>query len=237
MKSIKMNNLKYAGRMSLVLFAGIILFSCKSHNHPGKKIFRYNEATGIASLDPAFAKNQSVMWAIHQLYNTLVEVDENMQIRPALAKSWNFSPDNLSINFHLRNDVFFHDDAVFQNGRGRKLIAEDVVYSFNRIIDVNTASPGAWIFNGRVEGVSPFLAPDDSTFTIKLIRPFQPILGMLSMQYCSIVAKEAVDKYGNDFRRHPVGTGPFIFTAWEEGQALILTKNNHYYEKDSSGYA
>jgi oligopeptide transport system substrate-binding protein len=58
----------------------------------------------------------------------------------------------------------------------------------------------------------------------------------LSMQYCSIVAKEAVENYGKDFRRHPVGTGPFAFTAWEQGQALILKKNDHYYEKDSSGY-
>src|SRR6187399_1779757 len=106
--------------------------SCNSHNHPGKKIFRYNQAEGIASLDPAFAKNQSVMWAIHQLYNTLVEVDEHMEIKPALAKSWEFSDDNLHITFHLRTDVFFHDDAVFPAGKGRKLIAADVVYSFQR---------------------------------------------------------------------------------------------------------
>ncbi len=55
------------------------------------------------------------------------------------------------------------------------------------------------------------------------------------MQYCSIVAKEAVDFYGNDFRRHPVGTGPFSFVAWEEGQALILKKNDNYFEKDETG--
>ena len=138
--------------------------------------------------------------------------------------------------FHLRSDVFFHDDAVFVNGKGRKLNATDVVYSFNRIIDANTASPGAWIFNSRVDTVLPFSAIDDSTFRIKLVKPFQPILGILSMQYCSIVAKEAVEKYGKDFRRHPVGTGPFAFTAWEEGQALILKKNDHYFETDSSGY-
>jgi peptide/nickel transport system substrate-binding protein len=56
------------------------------------------------------------------------------------------------------------------------------------------------------------------------------------MQYCSIVPKEAIDKYGNDFRRHPVGTGPFRFVAWEEGQALVLARNPHYFEKDSGGY-
>ena len=67
------------------------------------------------------------------------------------------------------------------------------------------------------------------------MRPYQPILGILSMQYCSIVAPEAVKKYGSSFRQHPVGTGPFQFVAWEEGQALILTKNENYFEQDSSG--
>jgi peptide/nickel transport system substrate-binding protein len=123
-----------------------ILFSCSHHRHPEKKIFRYNEQTGIASLDPAFAKNQSIMWAIHQLYNTLIEVDENMHLKPSLAKSWEISPDNLRFVFHLRTDVNFHDDAAFANGMGRKLTAGDVVFSFNRIIDKNVASPGAWIF-------------------------------------------------------------------------------------------
>ncbi len=222
----------------LVFIATCFFFnSCNTHKHPGKKIFRYNEATGIASLDPAFAKNQSIMWAVHQLYSTLVEVDGYMRVSPSLAKNWEFSADNRVIIFHLRNDVFFHDDAAFPNGQGRKLVAGDVVYSFQRIIDKNTASPGAWIFNSRVDSLAPFRALDDSTFEIKLLRPFQPILGMLSMQYCSIVAKEAVDKYGKDFRRHPVGTGPFSFTAWEEGQALILKRNDHYFEKDSSGHA
>ena len=68
----------------------VTLCGCKSHVHHDKKIFRYNEATGIGSLDPAFAKNQSIMWPVHQLYNTLVEVDVNMQITPSLARSWDF---------------------------------------------------------------------------------------------------------------------------------------------------
>ncbi len=214
----------------------LAIFSCNDHRHPDKNIFHYNQADGIASLDPAFSKNQSVMWAIHQLYNTLVEVDENLKMRPALAKSWEFSGDHLAIVFHLRNDVFFHNDAAFKNGIGRKLTAADVVFSFERLMDRNTASPGSWIFNSRVDSTLPFQAVNDSTFRIQLLKPFQPILGMLSMQYCSVVAKEAVVFYGKDFRRHPVGTGPFLFTVWEEGQALILKKNNYYFEKDSSGY-
>jgi peptide/nickel transport system substrate-binding protein len=113
--------------------------------------------------------------------------------------------------------------------------ATDVVYSLRRIIDPKTASSGAWIFNGRIDTIAPFTALNDSIFQLKLLRPFQPILGILSMQYCSILPKEAVEKYGIEFRRHPVGTGPFRFVSWEEGQALILHKNKLYWEKDSAG--
>ena len=214
---------------------GLWLTACISHQHPDKKIFRYNESSGLASLDPAFAKNKQVMWATHQLYNTLIEIDSNMQMQPSLATHWNISEDNLTFTFILRNDVFFTDDACFTNGKGRKLTAHDVEYSFKRIVDKNTASPGAWIFNNRVDSVNGFTAIDDTTFQLKLIQPFQSILGILSMQYCSIIAKEAVEKYKSDFRRHPVGTGPFSFVAWEEGQALILKRNEHYFERDIEG--
>lgn len=217
-------------------FVMILLASCSSRTKADKKIFRYNESTGIASLDPAFAKNQSIMWAVHQLYSTLVEVDQNLEIKPLLAKSWSFSPDKRSIVFQLRRDVFFHDDPVFPGGKGRRVTATDVQYSFNRILDKNTASPGAWVFNNRVDSIQPFNAPNDSTFEVRLLRPFHPIIGILSMQYCSVVPREAVEKYGVDFRSHPVGSGPFSFVAWEEGQALVLKKNQRYFEKDSSGY-
>ncbi len=212
-----------------------IFFSCKNHSHSDKAIFRYNESSGLASLDPAFAKNKQVMWAVHQLYNTLVEIDSNMQIVPSLAKRWDISKDNLTFTFYLKDNIYFTDDACFEKAKGRKLTAQDVAYSFNRIVDKNTASPGAWIFNNRVDSVNGFKAINDSVFQLKLQRPFQSILGILSMQYCSIVPHEAVEKYGTDFRRHPVGTGPFQFVAWEEGQALILKKNENYFEKDAAG--
>ncbi|OQY95472.1 MAG: ABC transporter substrate-binding protein [Sphingobacteriales bacterium UTBCD1] len=219
----------------LLITACILMISCYNKNKEERNVFHYNETTGIASLDPAFAKNQSIMWAVHQLYNTLVEVDQNLNIVPSLAKSWDVSDDRLVWTFHLRDDVFFHDDPVFPDGKGRKMTASDVVYSLLRIIDKETASPGAWIFNRKVDSLHPFTAVDDTTFQVRLIQPFKPMLGILSMQYCSVIAKEAVNKYGNDFRSHPVGTGPFQIVAWEEGQALVLKKNAHYFEKDSSG--
>ncbi|HSV10690.1 MAG TPA: ABC transporter substrate-binding protein, partial [Hanamia sp.] len=219
--------------LSLPFF--VFLMSSCSHHEKVKNIFHYNEQSGIATLDPAFAKNQSIMWAVHQLYNTLVQIDNNMNLVPSLAKSWDESDDNLTFTFHLRNDVFFQDNDAFPNAKGRKMTATDVVYSFQRIMDKNTASSGAWIFNGRVDTIEPFKAIDDTTFQLKLLKPFHPILGVMSMQYCSIVPKEVVEKYGKDFRRHPCGTGPFELVAWEEDQAMVMKKNPNYFEKDSAG--
>ncbi|MDQ2862384.1 MAG: ABC transporter substrate-binding protein, partial [Bacteroidota bacterium] len=152
------------------------LSSCKQHQR-NKNIFHYNEQSGIATLDPAFAKNQSIMWAVHQIYSTLIQTDDSLRLVPSLAKSWDISVDNLTYTFHLRNDVFFQDNEAFPNGKGRKMTAADVAYSFNRILDVNTASSGAWIFNNRVDSLHPFTAIDDTTFQVKLVAPFHPILG------------------------------------------------------------
>lgn len=220
-----------------MLGACLLLAACNNSSSSKKKIFHYNEVTGIASLDPAFAKNQSIMWAVHQLYNTLVETDDNLNMVPSLAKSWDVSADRKEYIFHLRTDVFFHDNDAFPGGKGRKMTARDVLYSFTRIIDKNTASSGAWIFNNRVDASTGFTVLNDSTFRLQLLRPFNPVLGLLSMQYCAVVPKEVVEKYGKDFRSHPCGTGPFKMIAWEEGQAMVMVKNEHYFEKDSLGNA
>lgn len=175
------------------------------------------------------------MWAVHQLYNTLVETDPQLNIVPSLAKSFDVSSDRLTYTFHLRNDVYFHDNEAFPGGKGRKMIAPDVEYSFKRIIDRRTASSGAWIFNNRIDSSNGFKAIDDSTFQLKLLRPFTPVLGLLSMQYCSIIPREVAEKFGKDFRNHPCGTGPFQFKSWEEGQALVMLKNDRYFQTDSQG--
>src|SRR6476469_8863112 len=117
------------------LFAIIFLAGCYHAGKESANVFRYNEATGIASLDPAFAKNQSILWAVHQLYNTLVEVDSNLNIIPSLTTRWTISDDRKTYTFYLRPDVFFHDDAAFPAGKGRRMTAKDVVYSFRRILD------------------------------------------------------------------------------------------------------
>lgn len=222
-------------RYFLWLLPAFITMACQQVRTEKRQVFNYNESTGIATLDPAFAKNQSIMWPVHQIYNTLVEIDSGLNLVPSVARSWNISEDRLTYTFHLRNDVYFHDNEAFTGGKGRRMTAADVAYSLQRIIDKHTASSGAWIFNDRVDTTEGFTAPNDSTFQLKLLRPFHPILGILSMQYCSIVPREVVEKYGKDFRRHPCGTGPFQFASWDEGEALILHKNPKYWERDSSG--
>jgi peptide/nickel transport system substrate-binding protein len=164
-----------------------------------------------------------------------VQVDSSLHIVPSIAKSWEISEDGKVYTFHLRNDVFFHNDPQFENGKGRKATAQDFVYSFHRIMDPAIASRGAWIFNGRVDSIEPFFAIDDSTFQLKLKKPFPPMLGILTMQYCSVVPKEVCEHYGKDFRIHPVGTGPFKLKVWKEGVVLLLFKNENYFERDEKG--
>lgn len=211
--------------------------SCNTnHTNEHRKVFHINLSSGnLEAIDPAFAKDLYQIWINHMVYNTLVETDEQLHVIPSLAKSWDISADGLTYTFHLRGDVCFHDNPVFAGGRGRRLTAGDVVYSFTRLTDPATAATGAWIFNGRVADKAPFTAVDDSTFRLRLSAPFRPLLGMLSMAYCNIVPREAVEHWGKDYRSHPCGTGPFMFSYWDEGNVLSLIKNPHYWERDSTG--
>lgn len=221
--------------INCVISAFTFVTACQPDQRSNTQVFRFNHTDGLSSLDPAFAKSQAIMWAIHQVYSTLVEPDTQMIIRPLLATRWEESADHTTFTFYLRPDVYFHDNDAFVNGKGRRMTAQDVVYSFRRIMDPATASPGAWIFNGKVDPEQGFKALNDTVFQLKLLQPFHPILGILSMQYCSIVPKEVVEKYGADFRRHPCGTGPFRYFDWDEGQALILHRHPRYFEKDAQG--
>ena len=210
----------------------LIFYGCQApqaDHGEGKSVFRYNESSGISSLDPAFARDQASIWAVHQLYGGLVEMNDALEPMPSIAKSWEIKENGLLYVFHLRQDVYFHNDGAFAGGKGRKVVAEDFVYSFKRIMDPTIASPGSWVFN-TVDPTKNFNAPNDSTLEIYLKNSFPPFLGILSMQYCDVVPREALEKYGSDFRSHPVGSGPFIFKMWQEGVHLVFLKNPNYFE-------
>ncbi|MBQ9509412.1 MAG: ABC transporter substrate-binding protein [Bacteroidales bacterium] len=225
-------------KIILFLIAVMLLnVSCRQvYDNSDKMIFRYNESSGINSLDPAFSAGQSIIWPCNLLYNGLVDLDEQMRVVPSIAKSWTISPDGTVYTFTLRDDVYFHQTDFFP--QKRKVTADDFVYSLGRIVDGSVASPGAWIFQKvkrDSEGKPAFKALNDSTFQITLSEDFPPFLGILAMKYCSVVPKEVVEKYGKDFRTHPVGTGPFKFQIWEEGVKLVLRKNPDYFETDEEG--
>jgi len=217
----------------------LFLSSCQqsAHRHPGKMIFRYNDAAGLVNLDPAFSKDQPHIWVCNQLYNGLVQLDDRLHVRPAIAKSWHISPDGKTYTFYLRKDVYFHTDPVF-HGKKRRVVASDFVYSFRRLVNPKTGSPGSWVFDdvANTPTGKAFKALNDTTLQIKLKHSFPPFLGILTMQYCDVVPHEAVTFYGNSFRRHPVGTGPFFLKNWVEGVKMVLQKNPDYFERDSTGH-
>ncbi len=213
----------------LFLFA---LISCQDKPQGNDNlVFRYNEAGNITSLDPAFAKVQSNIWACNHLFNGLVQLDDSLNVIPDIAKSWNISDDGLKYSFILRNNVYYHKSPLLGTDSTRAVTAADFEYSFNRLLDERIASPGRWI----MQNVSEFRAVNDSIFEINLLKPFPGFLGLLTMKYASVVPKEVASAPGYDFRSHPIGTGPFQFKLWEENVKLVLRRNPDYFEKDQNG--
>src|SRR5690606_33803593 len=172
-----------------------IFIYCSPGNEKDREwsIFRYNESNGISSLDPAFARNLENISAVNHLFNGLVQMDEELKVQPCIAKKWEVSDSGRVYIFTLRDDVYFHPHPLFQSDSNRKVTASDFVFSFNRIRDENLASPGAWVFNFVAvdeKGKSRFTAVNDSVLRIELIHAFPPFLGILCMQYCSVVPSE-----------------------------------------------
>ena len=161
--------LQRSARYFILIAYSALFFSCGTQNKNAERTFYLNYSAGtIESMDPAFAKNLYNMWTDHMLYNTLAETNEELEIVPSLATRWEVSQDGLRYRFYLRGDVYFQNNKAFPNGKGRKMTARDVVYSFNRLIDPKVASTGAWIFNDRVAAKNPFTAIDDTTVEINL---------------------------------------------------------------------
>ena len=232
-------------KLFLWILTLLLLVSCgkRQDSEEGLAIFKYNESAGILTLDPIYAKDLPHIWACNQVFNSLVAFDDKMNLVPMVAKSWDISEDGKTYTFHLRNDVQFHEDTCFyqsalRQAQGPRFVnAEDFVYSFNRVVDKSLNSPGLWIFSSvkHDDDHYAFTALDDTTFQIELAKPFPPFLGILSMTYASVVPHEAVEYYGDDFRSHPVGTGPFKFQYWKEGVKLVFRKNPDYFERDAAG--
>ena len=207
------------------------LLACsKSIEVDTQQVFRYNEFRNITSLDPAFARNPQNIWPIQQLFNGLVQLDDSLNVTPEIAKRWEIDATGKVYTFFLYENIFFHPAPQF-NGEERKVIASDFTYSFDRLRDVKVGSPGGWV----LQQVEDYKAINDTVFQISLKQAFPPFLSLLSMRYCSVVPHEVVEDSNHEFRKHPIGTGPFKFKAWEEDIKLVLRKNPNYFERDDKG--
>ncbi|WP_298758501.1 ABC transporter substrate-binding protein [uncultured Psychroserpens sp.] len=224
-----MNNFKY---ILFLLSVISLFFSCGNSTNSTKDhlVFRYNEHKNIGSLDPAFAKDNADIWAINQLFNGLVQMDENLNVQPCIAKDWTISDDALTYTFSLRNDVTFHPHELFGKDSTRTVTASDFEYSLFRLCDNKTASPGSWVVNNLWD-----IEAKNDSLRIILKSPDPSFIGKLTMKYCSVVPKEIVTFYNSDFRANPIGTGPFKLKRWEENLKLVFRRNDQYFETDING--
>lgn len=237
--------------IGLAICISSLLLSCGKHSlPPSPDTFCYNEPDGLLSLDPAMAGYRSAIWTSTHLFNGLVELGPNSTIMPCIARQWETDPSGLEWTFTLRTDVWFHDDPCFGPATTRRVTAADVRYSIERICDARTKSTGLWVFRTRIDGAQEFFENtkrgidgsirgirivNDSVVRIRLTKPFAPFLAILTMPYACIIPREAVQRYGAEFGRHPVGTGPFAFARWKPDIELSLTRNPRYFKVDSVG--
>ena len=176
-------------RFFIVIHISILLISCNLNSkNSTKEIIRFNSATGITSLDPAYARTQENIRAVNQVFSGLVKLNDQLNVVPSIAKKWSISEDANTYTFVLNSGVFFHNHPVFKMHK-REVISSDFEYSFKRILDPSTASDGAWIFNGIIDQSQPFNSINDTIFQIKLNKPFAPFLNMLTMAYCYVVPR------------------------------------------------
>lgn len=200
----------------------------------------------IRGFDPAHAGDQASVVATGRIYEGLLQYaywDRPYRVEPLLAAALpEVSEDGLVWRIPLRKGIFFSDDPCFAatGGKGRELVAQDVVYSLLRIADVKVGSGGYWVFRGKIAGLDEFreasrsAAPTDygreveglratgpHELEIRLTTPYPQLPWVLAMPYAFVVPREAVESYGAEFVNHPVGTGPYV---------LASAKQNHRYE-------
>jgi peptide/nickel transport system substrate-binding protein len=209
------------------------------------------------SLDPAQAASLYANFLVVNLYDTLYRykyLARPYQLQPNLATAMpEVSGDGLRLTIRIKKGVYFNDDPAFEGGLGREVTARDFVYSIKRHFDPGTRAQGAWLWQQRIEGldrwktegsdydqeVAGLRAVDDYTIEITLTRPFPQFVYTLAQGYAAIVAREAVEKYGQELSNHPVGSGPFRLVSRDSIRA-VLTKNPDFrtepFKLEDEGY-
>lgn len=183
----------------------------------GKQEITLNFRLGPDTFDPQATTATSALRGISQIFDRLVSLDNELKPLPMLATQWELQDDSLSWVFKLRRNVKFHDDTEFN--------AQAVKFTFSRLFDPKTKSPSADQFS-MIDSVEVL---DDYTVKFVLKFPYAPFPRVLSLIPASIISPTAVDKYGEDFFKHPVGTGPFKLQSWEPGNKAVLIRNDKYW--------
>ena len=215
-------------------------------------VMRLNEVEGLKSLNPISIYELNGVHIGTQIYEGLVKFNQHdLSIMPAICSRWESNENQTEWTFYIRRNIKFHNDSCFTDGLGRYLNANDVKYCFDKLC---TYDPNNIQFNvtfkdrviganesyyaskeGKAIGVSGVNVLNDSMLTISLKNPFADFITILATPGCWIYPHEAVDRYKDDFRIHPLGTGPFYMESLNEGEAIILKKNHNYYLCDKFG--
>lgn len=153
------------------------------------------------------------------LFDKLVDIDPELNIVPELASEWEISEDGTEYTFTLVEGVTFHD--------GEPLNAEAVKFNFDRMLDETTASPR----RSEILQVSEVTAVDDTTVMLTLSQAFSPLLATLSDRAGMMISPAAVEEFGDDLARNPVGTGAFSFVEWVDDDHLTLTRNDSWWQE------
>ncbi|MBQ7655443.1 MAG: ABC transporter substrate-binding protein [Clostridia bacterium] len=186
-----------------------------------ENVLRYGvDADAAGGFDPHTISAVASMRMIGQMYNTLVDVDENLNVIPELATSWE-QPDDTTYIFHLAENVTFHS--------GRKMTAEDVKYSFDRILDPATGALGnSSSYAGDIDTVE---VVDDYTVKITLKNINAPFLANLSSSYCSIVDKDVVEANDGSLLLADGGTGPYTLGDWVPDNSITVKAYPDYFDE------
>ncbi|RMG95888.1 MAG: peptide-binding protein [Candidatus Dadabacteria bacterium] len=173
-----------------------------------------------STLIPILATDSASHSVAGLIYNGLVKYDGEYNVVGDLAESWEVSDDNLTITFHLKKGVRFHD--------GAPLTARDVEFTYRVTMDPNTLTA----YRGDFEPVDSVEVLDDHTLRVRYKEPFAPALISWGAAVLPRHLLEGKDINTSELGRHPVGTGPFRFVEWTTGQRIVLERNPDYFDLD-----